>query len=176
MKIVCPLPSDYDIKPLLDLSVKDYYFGYIPSYWSKNYSLVNSINRRYSFEAQCLSQKSLKFLLERYAKRNINFYITFNAPLYTTEQITKILHTLKTLLKRGLRGVIISDLGLIVAARKWFPHMEIHASCGTVCLNSETVQFLSDRKVQRIILPRSLSLSEIKMLRSSDKMLILVEV
>ncbi|OIO36936.1 MAG: hypothetical protein AUJ74_00365 [Candidatus Omnitrophica bacterium CG1_02_44_16] len=146
---------------LLDLGVRDYYFGYIPAFWSKNHSLINSINRRCTPESQSC-EKRVKSFLKNSGNKGLNLYATFNAPLYTTEQITKILSALDGLLKIGLRGAIATDLGLIITARDYFPKLEIHASCGTVCLNSGTMYFLSKLGVQRIILSRSLALKEIR--------------
>lgn len=162
MKIVCPIPIDYNLTLLINSGIIDFYFGYIPYFWRRKYSLLSSINRRYNSREQLNSKKKIIKLIEKHVKENFKFYMALNAPLYTSEQISNITEEVRGFRKKGLTGVIVSDVGLIISIRTNFPEMEIHASCGTVCLNSQSVSLFHKIGVNRVILERSLDIAEIQ--------------
>jgi hypothetical protein len=164
MKIVCPIPADYNIKLLINSGISEFYFGYIPVFWKKEYSLLSSINRRYSSQEQLGSKSKIMRLIEGQAKKNIRFYLALNAPLYTSEQISGITQEVGRFKEKGLAGVIVSDAGLIMNIRRNFPTLEIHASCGAVCLNSQSVKWFHEIGAKRVILERSLGIGEIQTL------------
>jgi len=46
MRIISPLPADCHLEPLINQGITEFYFGQIPYFWRRRYSLLNSINRR----------------------------------------------------------------------------------------------------------------------------------
>lgn len=169
MRCVCPFPSDNNILPFLSRGIIEFYFGYIPFFWKKKYSLLNSINRRYSPQAQIKEFEVFKCIMKDYAPRGVKFHLLLNSPLYTSSQIDQILKTLKILVLMGLNSVILADIGLFTQIRKKYPHLDLQASCLTTCFNTETVAFYKKLGASRIILPRSLDLAEIRKLRQRHK-------
>lgn len=63
-------------------------------------------------------------------------------------------------------ALILADLGLLAAARKMLPDMEIHMSTQTGIVNYASCQALYDMGVKRAVLARELSLEEIREIRS----------
>ena len=166
MRIVCPLPSDYAVTPLLRLGIKEFYFGYIPPFWSRQYSLLNSINRRYTLQDQSQSKATIKRLTR---SGDLRMYMALNAPLYATRQIVGILKMLDEFVHSGLNGVIVADLGLLFAVKERFPVLDIHVSSVVVCHNAGMVRFLAQTGVLRVILSRSMTIPEIAELRRWEK-------
>jgi putative protease len=161
MRLICPVPEDGDIIPFIQRGVAEFYFGFSPDFWKKDYSMLSSINRRYSPQEQIRSAREALAVLRVCHRSASRCFLALNAPLYQTRQIGAILDFLRSWQSTGLTGVIVSDMGLILALRKELKNLEIHASCGTVCLNSQSLAFFHGLGVQRIILPRSVSLKEI---------------
>lgn len=93
------------------------YFGYIPFFWSRKYSLINLINRRYTLQDQTQSKANIKRLMR---SKDLRMYMVLNAPLYTTKQIFHILKMLEEFVHSGLAGVIIADLGLLFKISQTF--------------------------------------------------------
>lgn len=58
-------------------------------------------------------------------------------------------------------GIIAADIGLLSLAKQYAPKVELHASTQMNVLNSDTVKFLLDFGVKRVVLARELSLKEI---------------
>lgn len=160
MKIICPLPSNYRISALKKKGIEEFYIGFVPSFWQREYSLMTSINRRYADEEQHYDEGRIAGLIQRHDK--LKFYIAFNAALYNTGQIGQILKILKRFYQIGLKGVILSDIGLIRRVRLEMPKMPIHLSCLAVCMNRYSVEFFRKLRINRIIFPRSVDVSEIK--------------
>jgi putative protease len=64
-------------------------------------------------------------------------------------------------------SVIISDLGLFLAAREDHPEARLCASTGMVALNSESVGFLSQLGASRVILERQLGIGEVRRIKEA---------
>ncbi|MFH0920725.1 MAG: peptidase U32 family protein [Fibrobacterota bacterium] len=88
-------------------------------------------------------------------------YITLNTLIYDSE-IPGLLDLLVFLDRIRVDAVIVQDLGVLDILRRHFPSLRVHASTQTFCHNSLQAQFLKDAGVSRIILPRELSLDEIR--------------
>ena len=163
MKIIVPIPNDYKINVLQKMGIDEFYFGFVPTFWKEKYSLHASVNRRYAETEQHYEEKKLLNLIQQYNRAK--FYAAFNASLYNTDQIDKLMKVLKRFYGYGLKGVILSDLGLLNEARRQMPKMEIHLSCLAACMNQYGVEFFKGLGVNRVILPRSTALDEIQELK-----------
>ncbi len=98
----------------------------------------------------------------RYAHdRNVKLLIAMNS-LVKEEEIFPAVEGLAAL--AGIRpdGLIIQDMGLLKLAAAWFPGLPLHASTLMGVHNSIGVRELVDLGVRRIVLPRELSIREIR--------------
>jgi hypothetical protein len=163
MKIITFVPSDHVLSPLIDQGIAEYYFGHIPPYWKRSYSLINSINRRYQFKGQEGSLKVIFDLLKRNWGFPVKFFLALNNHLYTQAQIESILIYFKELFRAGLDGVICADVGLMSALRERFPHLKIHVSLGA------PIRFFEALGAERIILDRLVSVEEAAALRRKNR-------
>lgn len=67
----------------------------------------------------------------------------------------------KQALKLGINAVIVSDPGILATVRRLKPRIKIHLSTQANTTNSESVRFWRKQGVDRIVLARELSLSQI---------------
>ncbi len=95
----------------------------------------------------------------------VKMYVTVNIIAHNND-ITDVEKHLAFLNDIKADAVIISDLGIVDLARKTFPKLPIHISTQFSAMNYGTVNFLHGLGAKRIILPRELSISEIKEIRS----------
>ncbi|MHC6179525.1 peptidase U32 family protein [Clostridium sp. JNZ X4-2] len=72
---------------------------------------------------------------------------------------------LKKLYKLGVDGIIVSDPGIIMTARKVVPDLELHLSTQSNNVNWMSAIFWYKQGIKRIVLARELSLEEIKQIR-----------
>lgn len=166
MNILSPISRSEDTKPLLSLGVKEF-FGGIALDWNKNYHIINSINRRYFEDANFKDLKELEHTLKLINDYNASFFITMNAPYYVPEQydyLQKYIHIMEDI---GVTGTIASDMDLIKFIKDKHPKLKIHVSTVSACINIESIDFFADLNVDRIVLPRELTLEEILEIRAN---------
>ena len=94
-------------------------------------------------------------------ERNKKIYVTVNI-FGRNSDITAAEKYFKFLEKAGVDGAIVSDTGLIYAARTVAPNLNVNLSTQANTLNYKTVEFWKNQGLKRIILARELSLAEIK--------------
>ena len=88
----------------------------------------------------------------------VSVYVTLNT-IYTDEELPEVIKIIYKLYDIGVSAIIIQDMGILNSK---LPPIRIFAS--TQCHNNslEKVKFLEKIGIERIILPREFSLSEIK--------------
>lgn len=69
---------------------------------------------------------------------------------------------LKNVASLGIDALIVSDPGIIMAARQVIPHMELHLSTQANNVNYLAARFWHEQGIKRIVLARELSMNEIK--------------
>lgn len=97
-------------------------------------------------------------------QRNKKAYITVNIFAHN-DDIEALPAYLKELNRIGPDGVLISDPGVFLTARKYAPDVPIHISTQANNVNHETVRFWSELGAERVVLGRELSFEEIAEIR-----------
>jgi len=102
--------------------------------------------------------EDIKNLVDFAKLYRVKVYITLNT-IYKDEELPEVIKTIYELYNVGVNAIIIQDMALLNSE---LPPIPIFAS--TQCNNNslEKIKFLEKLGVQRIILPREFSLSEIK--------------
>lgn len=93
----------------------------------------------------------------------VKVYITINT-LIKDDEITTFIDYVEFLHKNNVDAVLMQDLGMIQLVRKTFPNLEIHASTQFHAHNIEDLKYLKSIGIKRVVLPREMSLNEIKKL------------
>lgn len=96
---------------------------------------------------------------------NKKVYVTVNIVLHNKE-IKNLKDYLKQLDKCGVDAIIVSDLAIIMEAKK-YTNLEIHLSTQASTLNSESALFYKNLGVKRIVLAREMTYEEIKEIRKN---------
>ena len=95
-------------------------------------------------------------------------YLTINTLLKNKEIKNDLYDFLCPLYENGLDSVIVQDIGVLLFVKKHFPDLKIHASTQMTISGKETVKWLKDLGAERVVLPRELSIDEIKDLKGTD--------
>jgi putative protease len=118
-----------------------------------DFSMRRRIN---SFSEKTLTE-AVKFV---HAKKK-KIYVTVNTYPHNS-QFPLIIKHLKFLAKIKPDSVIISDPGVLELAKKYAPKIPIHLSTQANAINWQSVKFWAEQGVERVILAREVTLSEIK--------------
>lgn len=97
-------------------------------------------------------------------ERNVKIYVTVNA-FMRDEQLSTLPETLKALEKANVDALIINDPSVIRIAKRVAPSLSLHLSTQANTLNSESAMFWHEQGIDRIVLARELTLSEIHKMR-----------
>lgn len=161
MKILSPFSKKEEVIPLIEAGADELYCGIMPGEWEKKYSIFDTLNRREGFGANFSNFKDLQYAIHFAHKRGVSVYVTMNG-LYSQEQyhlIQKIVEKLKDI---NVDGLIIADIGLLLMLQEKKIFEEIHMGTGGTTFNSKTASFYKRLGVSRIILPRHLTVNEIR--------------
>ena len=101
--------------------------------------------------------------------RNVKVYITVNT-LISDNEMKSAYKTVETAMRCGADGFIVQDLGLAKMIRRCFPSARLHASTQCSALTPDGFNKLEELGFCRAVLPREMSLEEIKDIRSKTNL------
>ena len=162
MKLTVPVSHPDEVEMLAENGAGEFFCGYVPHEWLARYGGAFWLNRRGPVAGNLAKRDDVSLLAERSHAFGIPVHVTFNAPYYTPEQQELLLPVIDRLVREsGVDGVVVSDVGFLVALRRAFPELSVHASSVMATLNPGMIDFLAELGVRRVIFPRSLGVSDI---------------
>ena len=100
--------------------------------------------------------------------RGKKLYLTVNTLLKNSEIGEELYDYLKPLYETGLDAVIIQDFGVFRFLREAFPDLPLHGSTQMTVCGPEGAALLKAQGLKRLVLPRELSLQEIRLIWELD--------
>ena len=162
MLILSPADRASEVPELAAAGAEELYAGYVPPFWSERFGPVVSCNRRSFDEANVGSFEELGALVHAAAVRDVPVHVALNASPIPEEMIPRLVAMVAEFARIGVRGVIVSDLSLLLALRDAKIHrLALHASTLFSAFNGITVAFLRRAGAARVVLARELSTAEI---------------
>lgn len=155
-----------DIADYIKNGADEFFVGFVPSQWYNCYGWEIGLNRRnFGPENQFTSYEELEKIVTAVHKQKKKIFIVLNAHQYIEEQVPLIKEVVSMVEKCNPDGYIVADLALILLLRKWGINRPFQLSTGVGCFNSETIHYFA-RKVgiSRVVIPRKMSLKEMKQL------------
>ena len=131
----------------------------VRSYADAVYFGVGNFNARRN--ADNFSESELGGTIKYCHSRGVKVYITLNTLIKDTE-IEEAAETVKKICDAGADALIIQDLGIARMVRSVCPQMPMHASTQMTVGTKEGLKALKELGFSRAVLPRELSLNEIK--------------
>lgn len=107
-------------------------------------------------------KKTVRFAHKYWAKT----YVTVNSLLFGKDELIKAQSLINSLYEIGVDGIIIQDMGIFELD---LPPIPISLSTTVCCDSVEKIQFYEKLGVDRVILPRELTLEQIKDISSKTK-------
>ncbi len=161
MKILAPIDRFYEAERLIQAGADELYGGFVPSSWAETFTMAGSINKRSFQEAQFASRQELEETIELIHRNNAAFFLTLNNDYYSEKQYPLVLKEVEWAQAAGVDALLVADIGLILEITKLEIPIELHLSILSSVLNSRAAAFYRSLGVRRIVLDRTLSLSEI---------------
>jgi putative protease len=102
-------------------------------------------------------------------QRNVKGYVAFNTLIFSDE-LSEAARFLTTIADAGADAVIVQDLGLARLCHRQVPELPIHASTQMTLTEPRGIEFARSLGIERVILARELSLTEIERIAGQTDM------
>lgn len=119
--------------------------------------------------AQNFDINELKEAVEYCHARNVRLYLALNI-LVSDSELKTVYETVKTALTLGVDAFIVQDLGLAKMMKNHFPTAVLHASTQCSVNTPDGFKKLEELGFTRAVVPREMSLDEIKEIRKSTSL------
>lgn len=93
--------------------------------------------------------------------RGVRGYVTFNTLVFPAE-LTRAATAIEHLARAGVDAVLVQDFGIARLVREICPQLEVHASTQMTLTSGECIEVARQLGISRVVLPRELSVAEIK--------------
>ncbi len=163
MKITAPISSAKEVEMLLHYGADELYCGVRTPEWEAHFGDHLWMNRRSPKGANLGSWEEIRAVAEGAHKSQVAVHVTLNAPFYTQAGIDYLMRLAEKLVSElNIDSLIVSDINfLMLLAEKNLP-VDFHLSSLGTCINSYAVDFYRSLGINRIILPRQMTLAEIE--------------
>lgn len=108
----------------------------------------------------------LKTAVEYCHRRGVKVYLTLNIVI-SDEEFESAYETVKYALSIGIDAFIIQDIGLAKMIKAHFPQAKLHGSTQMSIMTPAGVKYAENLGFTRVVLPREMSLEEIREIRKS---------
>lgn len=110
--------------------------------------------------------EELKNAVEYCHKRGVKVYLTLNI-LVSDNEMKNAYDTVKYALSIGVDAFIIQDIGAAKMIKEHFPQARLHGSTQMSIMTSSGAEYAKELGFSRIVLPREMSLEEIREIREN---------
>lgn len=165
--IIAPVNSPAEVEPLAAAGAGELYCGLIDASWNRKYSPVCSPNRREWRDSNLKSFRELASVVTRAHKRSLPVSLALNAPYFAGCQEKDLASYARKAAEAGVDAILLADIGALLLLREMDLGVKLHVSSVAGVYNSQAVSFFKRLGVHRIILPRHLTLSEIRSIMKS---------
>lgn len=154
------------IREYASRGVDDFFGGYVPPRWSNKYGWEISPNRRpFGPECQFTNLSQLKSAVQTVHDSDARISLTLNAHQHSADQLDSIEELVEEMEECEPDAYIIADPAIMVQLRDWRIERPLHLSTGVGAFNAETVRYCcSLGKVRRVVVPRKMSVPEMRTL------------
>ncbi len=167
INIASPLSKAREVAPLAKAGADEFYCCVTPKDWRDNYGMVESISRRNNPFAHLSSYGELGRVIRNSHKYGVKVHAALNE-VYNRDQIDFLIKQVETFYEMGVDAIILGDIASLLAVRESGIPVRIFMGTGGTIFNSQTVELYRGLGVRRMILPRHLSISEIKAIISKS--------
>lgn len=102
-------------------------------------------------------------------QRDVKVYLTLNI-IVSDNEMKAAYNTVKKALECGVDAFIVQDLGVAKMMKEYFPQVRLHASTQCSVHSPEGFRALEKLGFERAVIPREMSLDEIKEIRQATSM------
>ncbi len=156
MELVCPAGNLPSLKAAVDNGANAVYMGFKDDTNARHFAGLNFDDKR--------AGEGIRYAHDRGAKVFVAIN-TFPQP----SGWSRWQHAVDHAAEMGVDALILADVGVMDYARQRWPELRLHLSVQASATNSEAINFYYENfGIQRVVLPRVLSLKQVKQVATSS--------
>ncbi|MDR0749671.1 MAG: U32 family peptidase [Tannerellaceae bacterium] len=159
--IVAPICSVSEVEPVLKAGAGEVYFGIMPENWIKKYGNADFISRRQNEKAHISTYNDLSGIARIANDYGCESTLALNV-CYSENQMPYIYEILNEWEARGGHSVITADMEVLLWLDGKGSRLKRQLSVMTGIFNKHSVGFFRQFDISRVVLPRELSMGEIR--------------
>lgn len=109
--------------------------------------------------------QQLKTAVEKAHRQGVRVYVTVNTLVFDDE-FSELKKTVLSVSEAKADGVIIQDFGAVKSFKEYAPEIRLHGSTQMTVTSASGAEFVKKQGFSRVVLPRELSLEEIRSITS----------
>lgn len=121
------------------------------------------------FRAKNFGMGDLPDLTSFLRLRGVRGYVTLNTLVFPSE-MESLVDVVTKIAQAGIDAVLVQDFGVARIVRAICPELEIHASTQMSLTSAETIAVAAELGLSRVVLPRELSVTEIRKIATATEM------
>lgn len=115
-----------------------------------------------------IEPRELAEVMSELHHRGVKGFVTLNT-LAFSDELPELESLVRTIARADVDAVLVQDLGVVRLIRAITPDLPIHASTQMTLTSAECIQVAEELGIERVVLPRELSIREIAKLRQSTR-------
>ena len=168
IKLKAPLSDKNEVARLCEAGADEFFCGIEPQTWRRKYKDF-SISQRFG-HANFNNFRDLETAVKLAHRYSAKVHVAVNAFFYLEEQHQEAFKIIKDVLSIGADGIIFADLGLLQDLDKnLLDGKDIVIGTDAVIFNSLAASFYKRFSATRIVLPREMTLNEMKEVIDKDR-------
>jgi putative protease len=168
MKIVAPLTRKAEVEMLVANGAGEFFTGFIPPEWIDDFGWgVEAVSRRLTATANHRTWDEFAETVAEVHRHEVEVYLTLNAPQYSAEAMDALDRLAAGAAEVGVDGFIVADPELVLRLRKAKIPGAIHVSSVAAARNLEAFEMFRDLGARRVILPRQITVKDVRSLREA---------
>ncbi|MGG4214848.1 U32 family peptidase [Paenibacillus sp. FSL L8-0638] len=169
MRICTGLVTIDDLVPFIQAGAEEFYCGVIDEQWLDRYNYIVALNRRPWPDANFSSFAELAEVVNIAHAHGCQVFFTMNEHCYNNQQLGILDYYLEQAVRCEVDAIIFADLGLAGYFADKKTNVDVHISTGGTIFNCYTAEmYTKEFHADRLILPRSLSMAEMKIIIESS--------
>lgn len=118
--------------------------------------------------AKNIAPERLVELMHLLRSRGVKGYLTVNTLTFSSE-LEEVERVVRLAVDAGVDALLVQDLGVLRLVRAICPELPLHASTQMSLTSGECIQVAEELGIQRVVLPRELSIREIAEIRKQTE-------
>ncbi|NMA45195.1 MAG: hypothetical protein GX945_01395 [Lentisphaerae bacterium] len=168
---LCGSDTPEMIAKYAELGAKEFFAGFVPRAWLEKYGWEVCPNRRPMGSSYNYMQiENLAEARQAAKEAGCRFNLAINAHDNGYDRLKDLRVLVDTVEKLEPDGYIVADPALMFSLKSWGINRALHLSTGAGCFNSLAVRFYCRHfNVQRVVIPRKVTLREVRTMVNSLK-------